>query len=118
MTRSSILVPTLGALFLFCQVGLSSFEGMWGSFMLYFIISYFVMPGFYLLESCSFQVRDRKWVNLERKNCGEELERLKGVETIIKINYKKVCIYNNFYLKVKVKNKKLEIMSIYITKDI
>ena len=45
------------------------------------------MFGCYLLEACSFLMRDRKGVDLEGKGGGEELGGINGGKTVIRIYY-------------------------------
>lgn len=49
------------------------------------IVFYYIMFGCYLIEACSFTMRDRKEADLGRRGSGEELGRVGGGETIIKI---------------------------------
>ena len=47
---------------------------------------YFFLFGCYLLEACSFLMRDRKGVDLDGRDGGEELGGVEGEETVI-------CVY-------------------------
>ena len=89
-SESLTLVSGLGTLFLLgCYVQLSILK-----FLLH-LIFYFVIFGCYLLEACSFLMRDRKGVDLEGRRGGEDLGRVEGEETIIRIYYmRKESIFN------------------------
>ena len=82
MSWSLILVPSLGALLLllicFVQLRYESFC---------FSLSYMIMFCCYLLEACSFLMRDRKGVDLKGQGGEKELVGVEGGETIVKIHY-------------------------------
>ena len=64
---------------------------MWSS--IHLIMFYFVMSCCHLLEDCSFLMRDRKVVDLERRRGGEELGGVDEGETVIRI----YCIKKGIY---------------------
>ena len=51
------------------------------------------MFGCYLLEACSFLIRDRKGVDPDRMGGGEELRGVKGGEAVIRIFCMRTKIY-------------------------
>ena len=51
------------------------------------------MFGCYLLEACSFLMRDRKGVDLDGRDGGEELGGVEGEETVIRIYYVRKNIF-------------------------
>lgn len=54
-------------------------------FYFIFTIFYFVMFGCYLLYACSFLMRDRKEVGLDRREDGEKLGGTEGGKIVIRI---------------------------------
>lgn len=40
---------------------------------------------YYLLEACSFQMRDRNKASLERREDGEEMGEVEGGKTVIRV---------------------------------
>lgn len=78
MSDSLVLVPFLELSY----VGLPCLTSMR---FFCFILFYFVMFGCHLLEACYSLMRDRKEVDLHRREGGEELEGTEVQETIIMI---------------------------------
>ena len=64
----------------FCWVALSSLD------VRTFFLLYLVMSGCFLLEACSFVMKDRKRDDLNRWECGEGLGRTEKRERVIKIH--------------------------------
>ena len=64
-----LLNPLLG-LFSSCGVATSNFDSL---VFLHPVIFYLVMFGCYLLEACTFLMRDRKGADPEERGGGEEL---------------------------------------------
>ena len=65
-------------------------------FLIRFIF-YFTMFGCYLLGVCAFLISNRKGVDPEKRRSGEELGRVGGDETIIKI----YCMRKESILNIK-----------------
>lgn len=58
-------------------------------FTFYFILFmfYFLLLGCYILEACSFPMRDRKKMDAEGREGGEELVRAEGGEMIYRVYF-------------------------------
>ena len=79
-SESLTLVSGRGTLFLLgCYVQLSILK------LLLHLIFYFVIFGCYLLEACSFLMRHKKEMDLDGRGGGEEIGKVEGGETIIRI---------------------------------
>lgn len=92
MSVSLTLVPTLGTLFLLlvCCVQIKKK-------MIVFASSHYILfcHVCYLLEACSFQMWDRKWVDPEGRGNGEKLGGIERRETAIRIYcMAKLSIFN------------------------
>ena len=69
------------------------------------------MFGCYLLEACSFLMRDRKGVDLDGRRGGEELGGVEGGETIIRIYYvRKKSIFNKRKIEKRIKKRKAPLL--------
>lgn len=61
-------------------------------YILYYLL-YFAMFGCYLLEACSFQLKDRKRVDSDSKRGGEKLQGLEERENAIRIYFMRIKIF-------------------------
>lgn len=53
--------------------------------LVYLIIFYFILPGCYLLETCSFLMREREGVDPEGRESVEELREEEGGATVLRV---------------------------------
>lgn len=89
MIGSLTLLPACETLFFLLSCSLAWYHRFLS------ISLYFVTFGCYSFEACPFPMRDRQGVDLEVKRGEEELRRLEGEKSIIRLYYmRKECIFN------------------------
>lgn len=88
---SLIIVPFLGGSFLFAGAPSSTSV----CFLFYFIIFYFVRFCCYLLDACSFLIKDINGVDPDGRGGREEVGGVEEGKTVIRIYYMRISLFFN-----------------------